>query len=402
MSTTRLEFHPLTYVEERDGIAVGRADIESYALLPADGVALLKQLAGGMPVPEATNWYQSTFGEPVDMDDFVAALHDLGFVRDDGEPPAEPPKVRGRALGRAAFSPAAWVVYGAVAVAAVLAMALRPELRPRASNVFFVPSLIMVQLVLALFQPPVTLFHEWYHLLAARRLGLPSRLTIGRRYYYVVVETHLNALLGVPRRQRYLPMLAGMLADLLLFGVLVLVAAADPYAGLSLVGRLALAVAYIIMFRVAWQFYIFLRTDLYYVLTTALGCTNLHEVTRAYLRDRFGWLPWVRESDWASGDWSPRDRKVAPWFALITLGGVGFLAVTIVLWTAPLVVAFGSRIAAAMSTSVTGAGFWDSIGSLLLIGFELVVMPVIAGRVGRRRAQTGSDQVPSTVPTTTS
>ncbi|MFI6130838.1 hypothetical protein [Micromonospora sp. NPDC051141] len=388
MSPTRLEFHPLTYVPERDGITVGRVDAASFAMLPEDGVALLRRLAGGMPVDEAEQWYRRTYGETVDMADFVAAMRELRFVRAEGEPLATRPKVRFQRLGRLAFSPLAWVVYLLVTGAAVVAMVNRPELRPQADHVFFVPSLLGVQVGLALCQSPAILWHEFYHLLAARRLGLPTRMRIGRRLYYVVVETELDALLTVPARRRYLPMTAGLLADAVLFGALVLAAAADLSDGLSWPGRLALAVAYTVLLRMSWQFYVFLRTDMYYVATTALGCTNLDEVSRAYLRDRFGWLPWVRRADWTDGDWSPRDRRLAPWFALVTCAGVGVLLVTVALWTAPLIWEFGTRVLSALvNGSPTGPGFWDSVASLLLVTFELVLLPLLAGRLQRRRAK---------------
>ncbi|GAA2713853.1 hypothetical protein ACFY2R_04720 [Micromonospora olivasterospora] len=391
MSTTRLEFHPLTYVQERDGITVGRVDAASFAVLPEDGVALLRRLADGMPLADAEQWYRRTYGESVDMADFVDAMRELGFVRAEGEPLAAPPKVRFRRLGRAAFSPLAWAAYALIIAAAAVAMVSRPELRPQAGNVFFVPSLLAVQLGLALCQSPAILWHEWYHLLAARRLGLPTRMRVGRRLYYAVVETELDALLTVPARQRYLPMLAGLLADAVLFGALVLAAAADLSGGLSWPGRLALAVAYTVLLRMSWQFYVFLRTDMYYVATTALGCTNLDEVSRAYLRDRFRWLPWVRRSDWADGDWSPRDRQLAPWFALITCAGVGVLLVTVALWTAPLIWEFGTRVCTALANGTpTGPGFWDSVASLLLVVFEIVLLPLLAGRTRRRRAATPS------------
>src|SRR5918998_1022845 len=127
------------------------------------------------------------------------------------------------------------------------------------------------------------------------------------------LETEVNGLLGVPRGHRYLPFLAGMLADVLLLSGLTVAAAVDLPDGLSWLGRLCLAVAYTVLLRLAWQFYLFLRTDLYFVYTTALGCTNLHEVTSAYLRDRFDWLPGVRPSRVDEASWSPRDKQVAPW-----------------------------------------------------------------------------------------
>jgi hypothetical protein len=388
MSATRLELHPLTFVEERDGIMVGRSDTVSYALLPADGVALLRQLAGGMPVPDAADWYRTTFGEPVDMADFVATLYELKFVKADGEELAESPKVRFQALGRAAFSPMAWVCYLGTVVSCLLVMTAYPQLRPHPESIFFSPSFVVIQVVLALLQLPAILWHEWFHVLAARRLGLPSRLSVSRRLYFFVFETEVNGLLGVPRGHRYLPFLAGMLADVLLLSGLTVAAAVDLTDGLSWLGRLCLAVAYTVLLRLAWQFYVFLRTDLYYVCTTALGCTNLHEVTSAYLRDRFDWLPGVRPSRVDEASWSPRDKQVAPWFALLTVAGVGFLLATALFMITPVLLEFAIRLGSTLALGTTaGVPFWDSAVSLLIVALELVVLPLLAGRYSANRSR---------------
>src|SRR5215813_14706271 len=74
--------------------------------------------------------------------------------------------------------------------------------------------------------PILQLVHEGYHALAGRRLGLNSTLRIGHRFIYVVFETSLDGLVAVPRRQRYLPMLAGMLTDVVALAALILAAAA--------------------------------------------------------------------------------------------------------------------------------------------------------------------------------
>jgi len=383
MSAHRLEFHPLTYVEEHDGITVGRPDAESYATLPEDGAALLRRLSEGMPVPEAADWYRTEFGEPIDMEDFVAALHELGFIREAGESPAVAREVRFQRLGRAVFSPLAWACYAVLVAVALVLMAAQPHLRPHAENVFFTSSLVAVQVVLTFSQIPALLLHEGYHVLAGRRLGLPSKLSVGRRLYFLVVQTELDGLLSVPRRKRYLPFLAGMLADVLLFSLLT---ATSAVAGPNLVGRLALAVAYLIVLRLAWQFYVFLRTDLYFVFTTALGCTNLHEATTAYLRDRFAWLPGVRRSP--HQDWSPRDRQVAPWFAAITVAGVGFLLVTLVVAILPVIVGFAVRTWNALAQGTSGgAGFWDSAVSVLLILIQAVLLLVVSRRDSSSRKE---------------
>lgn len=372
---SRIEFHPLTFVDDADGVVVGRSDATSYAVLPADGAALLRRLAEGMPSDQAAAWYEAEFGESVDMDDFIDALRELGFIRADGEQPAEAPQVRLRWLGAAVFSPVAWLCYAALLAACVLAMARNPELRPHARNVFFTPSLLLVQLVLVLAQVPAVAWHESFHVLAGRRLRAPTRLGVGLRLYFVVFESHIDGLLAVPRRKRYLPFLAGMVADVLLFSALTLVAQAGTWAG-----RLALAVAYTVLLRLSWQFYVFLKTDLYYVFTTMLGCTNLHEVTSAYLRGRFAWVPGVKPptADWS--DWSPRDRQVAPWFALITVVGVGFLLATTTLAVIPVLTDFARRLGTELARGTAGGAlFWDSLGSLALL-FIQFGLPVVISR----------------------
>jgi hypothetical protein len=171
-----------------------------------------------------------------------------------------------------------------------------------------------------------------------------------------------------------------MIGDLLLAAALTLVAAADLAGGLSWVGRLALAVAYLTLLRLAWQFYLFLRTDLYYVLTTALGCTNPHAATSAYLREKFRWVPGIRQSTVDELDWSPRDRRVAPWFAAITAAGAIFLGVTAVLVVLPMGAEFVHRVGSALSGGTARARFWDSLLSLVLLAVQFVVLPLLAGR----------------------
>ena len=39
-----IALYPLVYLDEDDQVTVGRADIDSYAILPPDGAALVRQL----------------------------------------------------------------------------------------------------------------------------------------------------------------------------------------------------------------------------------------------------------------------------------------------------------------------------------------------------------------------
>lgn len=430
MELARPEFHRLTFVAEHGEVTVGRPDIDSYVSLPADGAELLRRLVEGMDTSEAARWYEGTYGEEVDIADFLDTLADCGFVRSRGEASAgaegsagttaaktaraggttpangtpanaTPPRVRYRRLGRWLFSAPAWVLFAAVAAACAVAMVREPQSRPRPHAIFLADSLLLTQVVLFAGQIPGLLWHELFHVLAARRLGVGSRMTVGRRMYFLVLETHLDGLLTVPPRRRYLPFAAGLVADGLLFSALTVGAALDAASGgLSWPGRVALAFAFPTLFRMAWQFFFFLRTDLYYMVSTALGCTDLHGAAVARLRRTLRRAPLhdrpapdaphrtpargARED--GDGAWSPRDTAVARWYAPAMAAGVVLLLAWAALGIGPALFEFGRRMAEGLTgTRPAGPRFWDSTGSAVLIVAQFTVPFLLrSGRTTRR------------------
>ena len=286
LDTPVLRFHRLSFVADGDEVVVGRRDIDSYGVFPLDGAALVRELDAGRSLPDAERWYEATYGEKVDMDGLVAVLADLDFLRDDDEPVAgDRPPVGWQRLARAMFSPVAAVVYLIVVLAAAVIAIDRPSLAPRPANVFFTSSFVVVELTIVLGQLPLSALHELAHLLAGRRLGLASRIRLSNRFYFVVFETTLDGLVGVPRRQRFLPMLAGMAADVVAMAALTIAAALtrDDH---PLVGGICLALAFSTLPRIIWQFYLFLQTDIYYLVATLLGCIDLHATSRQWLANR--------------------------------------------------------------------------------------------------------------------
>ncbi len=337
-ATVRL--HSLTMVPEDDAVMVGRPDIGSYALFPKEGAQALRMLDAGSPVSVVTEWYEQACGEILDVDDFLAALEDLQFLQAEGEDKAVIPKLRWQRLGRWTFSWPAWVCYTALIVAAAVAMIENPSLRPTYQHIFFTQYLSLIPIVIAVAQLPCVLIHEAFHALAGRRLGLPSVLRISRRLFYVVAETRLDSLLSVPRRKRYLPFLAGMLADLLQISTLTLLSVVLNRHGIpQWCPKLCLAIAFSCVLRVIWQFMFYLETDLYYVVSTALRCADLQNATRFYIKNRIRLLlrRSPREPD---RDWSDRDHTVARWYALFMLAGYGFSLFSLVWAAIPTVIRF--------------------------------------------------------------
>jgi hypothetical protein len=373
--------HPLTYLEENGEVVVGRPDIDSYGVFPPDGAALVRQLAAGMPPAEAARWYASTYSENVDMAEFLGTLAELQFT---GEMPAAAGRpVRWQRLGRWLFSPAAWACYLIVIAAAAAVMIARPRLAPQTGNMFFTHYVTVLAVTLFLGQFPLILLHESFHMLAGRRLGLRSSLRVGRRLYYLVFETTMDGLVAVPRRRRYLPMLAGMLLDLVVIAVLTLIAAATvrPDGSLPLVGRVCLAFAFTTVLRFAWQFYAYLRTDLYYTAVTAMGCLDLQPAARRILANRIRRL--LRRPLADESALHPRDRAVGRWYAWLMLAGYAFSLATLALAVVPVT---WRVMAIAFDRFIRGGQSWGQLAdSVVFLSLSLAQIIVVLTLVLRSR-----------------
>jgi hypothetical protein len=394
-----VRLHHLSFLPERDEVLIGRRDSESYAVFPPDGAALLQRLGEGMSPTRAGSWYQSTYGEPVDLDDFLSTIESLGFLvgsqiepgadRQAGQP--DEAQVGLQWLGRALFSPVAWLLYLAVFLGWVLVVARHHGLTPHPRQVFFTNSLLLIQLTLIFGQAPCIFLHEAFHVLAGRRLGLSSRLQPNTRLYFVVFETEMNGLLTVPRRQRYLPFLAGMVLDVQLICGLGLLAFATGATGPhpSLLPRLLLAVALPVVPRMGFQFLLFLQTDIYYVFATALGCYDLHAATSALIRNRIHRLLGHPERMVDEGQWSERDRQVARWYAPFAAAGIGVMIALGALVVVPILAHVVTLVAGGLGGGGSGPRFWDTAVSVTFNGLQILLFAAIALR-NRARSRRGS------------
>jgi len=287
---------------EGEEVVIGMPERGAFLALPRDAVEILDEIASGRPTSEIAAEYEERHGVVPDIDGLLGELERRGFVRRaadgvlqgaSGEPvdtaPAEArfhfewiPRRWARTLWSPPVVAACWL---AVLAAAVL-MLFEPELRPTYRSAFFAERTIPFLGLLMLLGLATTFCHEMAHLLAAHARGVSCRFGIGNRMWFVVWETDMTGVWALPRRQRFLPIVAGPFADLTGAALLILFQAAAVH-GLVALHPLTLqvvrALVFIYVMRIAWQFYLFLRTDFYYVFATAFGCRNLMGDARAHL-----------------------------------------------------------------------------------------------------------------------
>ncbi|MFE4830975.1 hypothetical protein [Streptomyces sp. NPDC056672] len=413
--------HPLVYLDEGETTTLGRPDIDAYVILPTDGAELVRRLAAGDTPREAARWYESTYGEEADVAGLIADLGEVGLLRPAargpvsamdpaatdqaakdpsgmnpagtdsaaGAPAGEGP-VRWQRFGKAVFSPPAAAVYALLVAAAITASVLRTDLAPHYRHIFFSDYYTIVELGLFVGQVPLMLLHEAAHALAGRRLGLRTRLSIGRRLYFVVLETRMDGLVVVERGKRYLPMLAGLGADAVVWSTLTLIAAAtrEPDGSFSALGRVALALAFSTILRMVWQMYFYLRTDVYYLVTTVLGCTDLHGTSVQVTKNRYNRLRGRTDRLVDESVFAPADRKAAQWYSWVMLVGYAVMITSLVLAGLPTAYQFLSGVFGRLTGDPATAELADSATLVALNVIQFGIVGVLAFRARKARKST--------------
>ena len=358
---------PLSVQREGEAYYIGNAELGEFYEFPEDGLRIVERLqagdsvgaikralaartadgadAGGANTDSANTEGANASGEiaagagvaeTVDVDDFLAQLREIGFIL----PPHERDTYQRRvdesaagdrrlsfrantALARALFSPATLALYVGVLAYAGYSAWLDPRLRPNLQAFYLEQHLTLTLVALLGLYFVTTMLHELGHMLAAARYGVSSRLGIGNRLWDLVAEADLTGILSLPRRQRYLPLLAGMMIDVLNIALLSLaVGWLLDHGGNAFVVQLLQALVLQLLITLSWQLNIFLRTDFYYVVCNYFGHPDLDQQARLYLRDRLHRFSGVRIGAAAApGALVPRNLGVLRAFSLLWVAG---------------------------------------------------------------------------------
>lgn len=303
---TRVSVHPFTRQLENGEFIIGRPDTGVFLALPAEAVEVLDELAGGRTVGEAQDRFQQQHGELLDMDDFLGFLEAKGLVHSKNGNGAAAPEAAQRPaaavpapvryhfsnipqpLAERIFSGPALALYGAILVLAVAAVALEPLLGPSRRSLYFAEDRTLKTFALLVVSYVTVFFHEMGHLVAARARGVNTRLGISHRLWFLVAESDLTGLWSVPKRDRYLPLFAGPIVDAVSSALLVLALFAHHQGWIalpSLAYQLSAAMIFVLVMRIIWQCFFFVRTDFYYVIVNFFNCRNLLKDTEDFLRN---------------------------------------------------------------------------------------------------------------------
>jgi hypothetical protein len=154
-----------------------------------------------------------------------------------------------------------------------------------------------------------------------------------------------------------------------------------------LLGRFLGAVVLAQVFGLGWQALVFLRTDLYAVLATALGCFNLSRVTTLALKRACRRLSASDAAELRAAH--PRDARAARWLRWVYLAGFLGLAYVFVAYFLPGTVVLAGWMFGSLSGAPPGStAFWQAltIGSIAAAQALLPLALFLRQRYARRGA----------------
>jgi hypothetical protein len=236
-------------------------------------------------------------------------------------------------------------------------------------------------LVMSLAAVLCTLMHEAGHVLAAAARGIPSRLSISRRVYFLTAQADLTALWGLPRAQRLPPLLAGLSVDAALTGMLILAQAAGVPAPL---GKVLAAAVVLQVAAIVFQAAVFMRTDLYAVLATISGSRNLWALKTATFRQAIG-HPTTQDQNLLAAA-SRRERSWAVAYLTLYLPGLAAAGWYLIAVSLPGLWHLIALTAAGLAPFDLGAlRTWESLAAITFIAAPTAVT-IAAGAIAGVRS----------------
>ncbi|WP_143044046.1 hypothetical protein [Nonomuraea jiangxiensis] len=368
--------------DDPDAIIVGRPDLGEFVELPSVCGEVIRLLGEGRRVEDVEAAIAAEHDVELDVAAFVEALSDLAFVAEvDGRllSGSEPAAVAGH-FARVTERHVRWVftkpmklLWLAVVAAASVTVLTRGDLLPRHQDFFWSDYTGLSVLVNTAFFSVLASVHEMMHLIAARSLGAPARIGLSTRLHYLVVQTDVTAIWGVPRRRRYRVYLAGMASDVFLIAVMSLAVAFLPLPDLAV--ALLRAFTLTALLSLPLQALIYMRTDLYFVLRDLLRCKDLFGDGLGYVRHLLARavFPFRKRGSPVTdptAELPAHERRAVRIYALALGVGSSITLTVFAFYGAPIVVSALTHALAAIWNGFHGGPLLTAVDAALLILVE--------------------------------
>jgi putative peptide zinc metalloprotease protein len=368
---TQLTLHPLSFRKEKTNFIVENTCTGEFYEMPTICVDAIKMIQSEVGLKEIEEKLSRQYTEDdINLIDFIHQLIELEIVSEvNGSALSRNLEVKSEfgfhwipaTLGKFLFNGYTTIMYLCMFIASLLIFVFNPGLIPHYKDIFVFDLMIQNVLVVILITIVLVIVHEMGHVLAIRAENLDTRLEIGHRLFFAVLETDLTQAWKLPPSKRNRLFFAGMYIDILvMFISLILTLLLQSN---SLFAGVLGIVIFNTLIRLIYQLCVFMKTDFYYIIENITGCYNLMENGRNYISK---WLPFIRTDD--STVSFPGEEKTVRKYAFFYLSGVAVtIAITAYYYIPQLIFAVDQIMLPGFAEPINSLRFWDSVVFLLQI-----------------------------------
>ncbi|MBY0098270.1 hypothetical protein [Mesobacillus maritimus] len=361
---SKVNLHPLIIRKDKRHYIVEDIATNEFYEMPEVCIDAITMLNQDREIIEVENVLKERYpANDVDVKSFIQDLLEIGLVSkvDGVDIPRNEQKTvmqNGFAwiypkLGGFFFNRYTIILYTCAFIGCIFLFIWKPHLFPTYKDVFLFELMTSNILVFLSLTFVLVLIHEMGHVLAVRAEDLPTRIGVGHRLFFVVLETDMSRVWSLPNEKRERLYLAGMYFDsfVLFFALLTQLV----FENQAIVVGISKMIVINTFFRILYQCCVYMKTDLYYVLENRSGCYNLMENGQSYLRRWAPFLPAVKTSQVFDGE----ERLVRP-YAIFYLVGILLTIIILVFYNTPLIIHAGILIMPGFTEPINSIQFWDA------------------------------------------
>jgi hypothetical protein len=292
---SKLKLHPLNIRKEKKLYIIEDLSTGEFFEMPEVCVVAIGKIEGGMRLGEIEYELKLQFPhEEVNLLEFAEQLLALEMIQEvdgirtrllEGKQEELGLTFISSKIGSFFFNKTSKLCYGILFLLNIFLFSLNPHLFPHFKDVFIFNLMFQNIIVWFIIGGIVVLIHELGHILAIRAHGLPTKLEVGHRLFFIVLETDLSLGWKLPSKDRVFVYLAGMCFDNVVLFMALMAQVLFPNAPEIFTSIMAFLVLDVVI-RLIYQCCVYMKTDLYYVLENLTGCHNLMENTKAFIFKR--------------------------------------------------------------------------------------------------------------------
>jgi len=244
-----------------------------------------------------------------------------------------------------------------------------PSLFPEREDIFVFDIMVFNVLLWLSFTFFLVLIHEFGHVLAMRAQNLPTKVEVGHRLFFIVLETDMSPVWKLGPKDRHILFLAGLCFDTVILFISLIYLLIFPNGPSLARGLMGLAVFDIVM-RIIFQCCIYMKTDLYYVFENITGCYNLMENALQTIKKRLSLFKMkLHEEVVFAGE-----QTTIIIYSIFTMLGIAATIAVYSIYFIPDVIDAGKYLLPGYKEGPTSLAFWDAIVFSLQVSIYMLVL----------------------------